>query len=650
MAEPGGYNQSGRAPKATVQITAEQLIREAFDRQGSVQKAPRQKVLDGEELSDYQMRRRREFEEGVRRNRTNIGEWLRYATWEESQQEIARSRSIYERALDVDARSQTVYIKYAEMEMKNKNINLARNLFDRAVTVLPRVSQFWYRFAYMEELVDNVQGAREVFDRWMQWEPEYEAWMAFIKFEQRYKEVDNVRGVFERLVFVHPEPRAWLRWAQFEETNGDADSVRDVFGRAIDRLGEEHMDQHVFISFAKFEVRMREHDRARAIYKYALQRLPRAQSQSLYNQYTVFEKQFGDTREVEEVVVRKRRMQYESMVKGDPRDYDAWIDYAKLEESAGDRVRIRDVYERAVAEHPRVAEKDVWRRYIYIWLFYALYEETQARDVDRARQVYGAALDLIPHERFTFGKLWHQYAWFELRQGNVGKARRALGQALGRCPKNSLFRSYINLELELREFDRVRTLYTKHIEFNAANCATWVEFARFESALGEETRARAVYELAVDQPTLDMPEILWKAFIDFELELGHTDRVRSLYERLLKLTDHVKVWISRAQFELDAKGQEAARSVFEEGDGRLRDVGRKEERLMLLEAWRTMESRDGDVEMVERRMPTRVRRRRELDDGSLEEYFDYVFPDDAQSSRFKLLAKAHMWKQTQESE
>ncbi|KAJ1779545.1 NineTeen Complex (NTC) component, partial [Coemansia sp. RSA 1824] len=635
---------------AAVQITAEQLIREAFDRQSTVQKAPRQKVLDGEELSDYQMRRRREFEEGVRRNRSNIGEWLRYATWEESQQEIARSRSIYERALDVDARSQTVYIKYAEMEMKNKNINLARNLFDRAVTVLPRVSQFWYRFAYMEELVDNVQGAREVFDRWMQWEPEYEAWMAFIKFEQRYKEVQNVRGVFERLVFVHPEPKAWLRWAQFEETNGDADSVREVFGRAIDRLGEEHMDQHVFISFAKFEVRMREHERARAIYKYALQRLPRAQSQSLYNQYTVFEKQFGDTNEVEEVVVRKRRMQYEAMVKRDPRDYDAWIDFAKLEESAGDRDRIRDVYERAVAEHPTTAEKDVWRRYIYIWLFYALYEETQARDVDRARQVYGAALDLIPHERFTFGKLWHQYAWFEIRQGNVDKARRALGQALGRCPKNSLFRSYINLELELREFDRVRTLYTKHIEFNPANCATWVEFARFESALGEETRARAVYELAVEQPTLDMPEILWKAYIDFELELGHTDRVRSLYERLLKLTDHVKVWISRAQFELDTQGQEAARSVFEEGDGRLRDVGRKEERLALLEAWRSMESDGGDIESVERRMPTRVRRRRVLDDGSMEEYFDYVFPDDTQGSRFKLLAKAHMWKQTQHSE
>ncbi|KAJ2340756.1 NineTeen Complex (NTC) component, partial [Coemansia sp. RSA 2618] len=59
----------------------------------------------------------------------------------------------------------------------------------------------------------------------------------------------------------------------------------------------------------------------------------------------------------------------------------------------------------------------------------------------------------------------------------------------------------------------------------------------------------------------------------------------------------------------------------------------------------------GDVAMVERRMPTRVRRRRTLDDGSLEEFFDYVFPDDEeQGSRFKLLAKAHMWKQSLNSD
>jgi hypothetical protein len=44
------------------------------------------------------------------------------------------------------------------------------------------------------------------------------------------------------------------------------------------------------------------------------------------------------------------------------------------------------------------------------------------------------------------------------------------------------------------------------------------QFAELESQLGEVSRARALYELAVGQPLLDMPEALWKGYIDFEIE------------------------------------------------------------------------------------------------------------------------------------
>lgn len=54
-------------------------------------------------------------------------------------------------------------------------------------------------------------------------------------------------------------------------------------------------------------------------------------------------------------------------------------------------------------------------------------------------------------------------------------------------------------------------------------------------------RARAIYELAVNQSRLDMPEILWKAYIDFEIGLGEPQNARQLYERLLERTHHVKV-------------------------------------------------------------------------------------------------------------
>jgi crooked neck len=50
--------------------------------------------------------------------------------------------------------------------------------------------------------------------------------------------------------------------------------------------------------------------------------------------------------------------------------------------------KIRDVYERAVANVPLVLEKRYWRRYVYLWIYYALFEELDAKDVERTRQIY----------------------------------------------------------------------------------------------------------------------------------------------------------------------------------------------------------------------------------------------------------------------
>jgi crooked neck len=92
---------------------------------------------------------------------------------------------VFERALDVEHRTQVLWLKYTEMEMRNKNISRARNIFDRVTVILPKIDVFWYKYTYMEELLENVAGARSVFERWMDWEPTEEGWMAYIKFEIR---------------------------------------------------------------------------------------------------------------------------------------------------------------------------------------------------------------------------------------------------------------------------------------------------------------------------------------------------------------------------------------------------------------------------------------------------------------------------------
>ena len=73
-----------------------------------------------------------------------------------------------------------------------------------------------------------------------------------------------------------------------------------------------------------------------------------------------------------------------------------------------------------------------------------------------------------------------------------------------------LNRTYIELELQLGAVDRARTLYSKFLEWAPAHCGAWCKFAELERSLGELDRARSIYELAIAQPVLDMPEVLWK--------------------------------------------------------------------------------------------------------------------------------------------
>ncbi|MBN3270878.1 CRNL1 protein, partial [Polyodon spathula] len=653
-----------KAP-AEVQITAEQLLREAKERELELlPPPPKQKITDEEELNDYKLKKRKGFEDNIRKNRTVISNWIKYAQWEESLKEVQRARSIYERALDVDHRNIALWLKYAEMEMKNRQVNHARNIWDRAITILPRVNQFWYKYTYMEEMLGNIAGCRLVFERWMEWQPEEQAWHSYINFELRYKEVEKALAFLHSctLVIVHPDVKNWIKYARFEEKHGYIAHGRRVFERAVEFYGEDIMDEQLFVAFAKFEEKQKEFERVRVIYKYALDRIPKQQAQELFKTYTVFEKRFGDRRGIEDVIVSKRRFQYEEEVKANPHNYDAWFDYLRLVESDADPDPVRDVYERAIANVPPIQEKRHWRRYIYLWINYALYEELEARDPERTRQVYQACLELIPHKKFTFAKMWLLYGQFEIRQKNLPFARKSLGTGIGKCPKNKLFKGYIELELQLREFDRCRKLYEKYLEFGPENCTTWIKFAELETILGDMDRARAIYELAIGQPRLDMPEVLWKSYIDFEIEQEEYEKTRELYRRLLQRTQHVKVWISYAQFELSLESETRlakCQQIYEEANKAMRNCEEKEERLMLLESWRDLEAEFGtDVtrDRVRKLLPEKVKKRRKLqaEDGSdagWEEYYDYIFPEDsANQPNLKLLAMAKMWKKQKQQE
>lgn len=188
-----------------------------------------------------------------------------------------------------------------------------------------------------------------------------------------------------------------------------------------------------------------------------------------------------------------------------------------------------------------------------------------------------------------------------------------------------------------------------YYQFDPSNSAAWIKYAELETVLEDFARARAIFELAVSQPSLSMPELLWKAYIDFEIEEGDREKARSLYERLVILSGHHKVWISYAEFEgssipipralreeeeesdegevrVVAGDMNLARQVFDRGYKDLKNKGLKGEvnrqqpaydntvltvsktsqRVALLEAWKKLEQDHGtedDVAKVQTMMP-----------------------------------------------
>ncbi|BFZ58218.1 NineTeen Complex (NTC) component [Savitreella phatthalungensis] len=673
----GGQPRVKNKAVAPIQITAEQLLRESFDRRESGPVAPKHRIADEEELNEYRARTRKGFEDRIRRNPLNSQTYIKYAAWEVEQSEYARARSVLERAIEADPSQVAVWVRYIDIEMKGRNINHARNLCDRAVTVLPRVDKLWYKYVYMEETLGNVEGTREVFERWMRWEPDEQAWTAYVNFERRYKEVAKARRIFERYTFVHPGARNWLKWAAFEQDEGDADTTRHVYTLAIDTLGNELMDERIFAAYARFEASLKEFERARAIFTYALDRLPRSGSRTLYNDYTRFQKQHGDKNDIEDAVSARRRQEYELALKTDADDLDIWFDYVSMEESRQEARsdRVRDIYSRATARVPHASKKDdQWRKYIFLWLYWALFEES-IDDLDAARARYEAALATHTGRDWTFAKLWDAYARFEIRRGDIALARKLFSRAIEEHPmKDGLYKRQISLEVELRSFDACRGLYERLIESNPANTESWVAFAQLESELGDDDRARAIFELAISRDELDLPEAAWKAYIDYELDNGLYDKVRALYERLLVRTQHAKVWIAFAKFELALTetddAEKRCRDIFIRGDESFKERSHEfadedetdpeekddynDQRVLLLQTWLSFERQHGsnqEIEKVEKLQGRKVKRQRRTSSG-MEEFYDYVFPsadatDAKASGLLNMLAAARAWKAAQ---
>lgn len=647
-----------KAP-APIQITAEQLLREAHERKDILFK-PIKQSFEGPEAEENKLFRRKHFEDLVKRFPNQITNWLRYAQWEESISELERARSIFERAVSIDPLSISLWLRYSEFEIRSKNINCARNVFIRAIEILPRVDQLWYKFVYIEEFLGNVENAREIYWNWMKWKPSDAIWYSFIKFESRRKNWKVVREIYTKLLEVHCTSENWIKFSTFEQQIHQFQRAKEVLETALRVLRDDELEPKLFSTFAKLSHRYLQEplEITREIFQQGLKRLSGDKRESLFNSWLLFEKQYGKCEEVERIVYEKRMKMYEQKLNANSKDYDIWFDYLRLEEENEHTENQRAIFQRVLKDLPPVQEKKYWRRWIYFWIYWATFEELTMNQSQEVERIYENCLSVIPHDKFTFAKIWIYYAKFLIRQDRLNDARKLLGRALGICPKKRLFEAYIELELDLKEFDRVRMIYGKYIDWNSSIVETWIKFCQFEAALAEFSRVRAIFELALQQEEKDNPELLWKSFIDFEYSQQNWEGVRSLYERLLSISEHVKIWISFATFEASIENLLECRAVFKRAYESLKKQQLNEERVLLLMAWKEFELQHSTTEEnnylteVEQMFP--VKQVREVaaefaPDGTMirdaEQVVEYEWPD-VSDSKDKLLEIARKWKAT----
>ncbi|ELP91060.1 crooked neck protein, putative [Entamoeba invadens IP1] len=459
MSEQRGEAKAKNKEYAQIQITAEQLIREAQDNKQISYKAPKITIHDEEELMSFRLSKRKEYEALVSSQRKNPRSWIKYASWEEDQGEYTRARSIYERALEQDYTKGELWSKYADFELRISQVNRARNVLERATYLLPMVYNLWYKYVKLEETVGNYGHCEEIFEKWMTFDPNEYAWMSYIKYLIRLKEVEKARKLFVRATEKCKTETIYVEWIQFEKRFGGDERTRGVF----EEMGkhEELCENGFYEEFANFEVSVGELERAREILKYGIDHVGKLSAALLYEKYVDFEKANGEMEEVDFAVYAMKRFTYETEVQTSRENYNYWFDYIMMEmNEIKSEENTRELFERVISTVPQKCEKSAWTRYIEFWVLYARFEEKH-NNIERAQHIFEIALKLIPHAQFTFKKVWVAFAEFCVRNHFISLARKAFGCAIGYTQKDDVFEKYIAFEKDNNEDDRVKRIEEK---------------------------------------------------------------------------------------------------------------------------------------------------------------------------------------------
>jgi len=529
-------------------------------------------------------RARSVYERAIEVDPRNSGFWMRYAMMEMANKMVNHARNIFDRATRILPRYEAFWLKWCQMEETIGNISGARSVLERWISLDPPPEpEAWNVYINFEIRHENIEGARAIFERYLVKHNTVETYLKYAKFEAQHGDVDRARLIYERAVRELEEdanvPELFLAFTAFEESQKEYERARVIYKYALEHVPSVQAES-LYERYAAFE---KQYGTTTDTEQVVIAKRRFYFEEELKKNPFNYDMWFDFARMEERVVLdlaaalpddvvetMRRQLEDEARLQmlnsssnqmtTDPQptvgpakgtsEYEDLRLQVLAKQNPTLHNRVREVYERAIAQVPAPSnpqkgyvptDKRNWRRYIYLWVNYAVYEELVAGDMDRARQVMKTCLDLIPHKIFTFSHVWLHAAHLEIRAKNLPGARKLLGYSMGICPREKVIKGYLDFELQLGNMDRCREISTKYVELFPAVSESWIRFAQMETSLRELERARAIYELALDQGretmTEDSLEEVWKAYINFERSEANPEKVRALYQRRLQIQD-----------------------------------------------------------------------------------------------------------------
>ncbi|KAH8739256.1 hypothetical protein FG386_000013 [Cryptosporidium ryanae] len=582
-----GFNNVKDKTFAPVQITVEQILKETYSGYAENKKLQNSRdernefheFRDSDELDEYRIRRRKEFEDIIRKKRWKISLYLSYAKWEALQNNLNNSRSIFERALNINYEHNRIWREYINMEIINGNINNARNLYERVTKLLPMVDEFWIKYVQMEQILKNYINVRHIFNSWIKWKPDKNIYLKYCKFEEECGEIELARGILNDLISSHPTQEAYLFLAKFELKYNIA-SLRSVFDQIICffKSSDTQIDPKIFVFFAEVFVNQKKLDEAIDIYNQGIL-LTEAQDrqflkEKLFNVYKLEKKQrIDDTDEWKSNKIN----QYRDNLFLNPVDFDKWFDFSIFAFQYLKPEDVRKVFDDFSKVSPPTDNIIEFEKYIYSCFLYLCYFETNInsssaiidktlrslinkidnfKEINKKDKKCESKNSNIKSINSSFSEedsqiLSEVFIFFsgnQIRNCNLPSARKILGAGLGRIPCPRLFDYYINFELKLGNFDRCRLLFTKYVEYNPVSADTWKKYMKFEYQLGEIKRFIGIAEAGISMPELDSPEKIWEYYIEIMIEKGNYEATDNIYRRLLEKTQHHQVVMDYSTF------------------------------------------------------------------------------------------------------